>query len=58
MPFGMRWHARGRWYRYGKPGRAPQHAQAYHVMLYRANKHQIRVGWMEGSSIVDESGEC
>ena len=44
VPFGRRWHARGRWHCRGKPGRAPQHAQAYRGTLYRVSKHQSRRG--------------
>ena len=42
VPFGRWWHARGRGHCGGKPGRAPQHAQAYYYcMYYWVGKHQI-----------------
>ena len=52
MPFGRWWHFRG------KPGRAPQHAQAYRGTLYRVSKHHIRRGRREGQSSTDQGNPC
>ena len=58
VPFGRRWHARGRGHCRGKPGtgtgRAPEDAQEYRAILYRLSEQQIRRGRREARSSTNE----